>query len=191
MNPALVTLFCGLLFSLTAFSIDIMLPALADMRDDLGAPMQRVQLVVPVFAAGYAASQLIFGPLSDRFGRRPTIIAGLVVYLTGSLVAAATASIELILAGRALQGMGGGAGASDRSGHFAGLPVRTAACPGHGACHVDLCVRTDIRAAHRPRSQYRRRLAQCVYRHDHLWRSAAGLCALQTERNHQAGLYGA
>lgn len=110
MNPTLLTVFCGLLLSVTAFSIDIMLPAFENMQGDLGSSMEKVQLSVPVFAIGYAVSQLAFGPASDRFGRKPVLITGLVIFLAGSVVAATALTIEQVLAGRILQGFGGGAG---------------------------------------------------------------------------------
>lgn len=87
-----------------------MLPAFAVMQEDLGTTMDQVQLIVPIFAIGYAVGQLLFGPLSDRFGRRLAVIIGLLLYLGGAIVAAAAPSIELILAGRVLQGFGAGSG---------------------------------------------------------------------------------
>jgi len=110
LNPTLLTIFCGLLLSVTAFSIDIMLPAFDNMQSDLGTPIERVQLAVPLFAIGYALSQLVFGPASDRFGRRIVLIAGLVTFFAGAIIAATAPTIEVVLAGRVLQGFGGGAG---------------------------------------------------------------------------------
>lgn len=86
-----------------------MLPAFGDMRDDLATSIENVQMSIPVFAVTLAVSQLFFGPLSDRFGRRISLIVGLSIYVVGAILAAIAPSIELVLAGRALQGFGSGA----------------------------------------------------------------------------------
>ena len=76
MSRPLLIVFCGLLLSVSAFSCDITLPAFWSMQQDLGAPIDWVQAVVPVFLIFQATGQLIFGPVSDRYGRRPVILAG-------------------------------------------------------------------------------------------------------------------
>ena len=75
--------FCGLLLSVSAFSCDVTLPAFWDMQAEFGVPIDWVQAIVPVFLIFQGIGQLVFGPVSDRFGRRPVILAGLVVYLRG------------------------------------------------------------------------------------------------------------
>jgi DHA1 family bicyclomycin/chloramphenicol resistance-like MFS transporter len=106
MHPALLTVFCGLLLSVGAFSNDILLPSLFAIQQDLGTTIESAQLVVPVFMLVSAAGQLVFGAGSDRFGRRPAIIAGLTCYLAGSLVALVSGGIGMLLVGRGLQGFG-------------------------------------------------------------------------------------
>lgn len=106
MHPALLTVFCGLLLSVSAFSNDILLPSLFAIQKDLGTEIERVQLVVPVFMIVSAAGQLVFGAGSDRFGRRYAIMAGLVFYLAGSGVAILAGGIGTLLIGRGLQGFG-------------------------------------------------------------------------------------
>jgi DHA1 family bicyclomycin/chloramphenicol resistance-like MFS transporter len=106
MRPALLTVFCGFLLSVGAFSNDILLPSLFAIQADLATSIENVQLVVPVFMMISALGQLVFGPASDRFGRRAAIIAGLACYMTGTLIAMLSGSIAALLAGRGLQGFG-------------------------------------------------------------------------------------
>ena len=106
MNPALLSMFCGLLLALAAFSIDIMLPAFSSMAEGLGSPIELVQGTVPAFSFPFAVSQLVYGPASDRFGRKPTVVAGLIIFLIGALIVAVAPTIELVLWGRAIQGIG-------------------------------------------------------------------------------------
>jgi DHA1 family bicyclomycin/chloramphenicol resistance-like MFS transporter len=102
--------FCGLLLSVSAFSCDVTLPAFWAMQQDLGAPMAWVQAIVPVFLIFQAVGQLVFGPVSDRFGRRPVILAGLALYLVGVAIAGLAHSIGAVHAGRAAQGLGSACG---------------------------------------------------------------------------------
>ncbi|KAB2917889.1 MAG: multidrug effflux MFS transporter [Hyphomicrobiaceae bacterium] len=110
MNQTLLIAFCGLLLSVSAFSCDITLPAFFSMQQDLGAPIELVQAVVPVFLFFQAFGQLVFGPVSDRYGRRPVILAGLALYMAGAVIAMAAPSIAVVHAGRALQGFGSACG---------------------------------------------------------------------------------
>ncbi len=83
------------------------LPLLVPAFDDSPA---RVQLVLTLYLAGIAAGQLVYGPLSDRFGRRPVLIAGLVLFLVGTLLCAAAWSLTALIIGRLLQALGACAG---------------------------------------------------------------------------------
>ncbi|MEZ5842939.1 MAG: multidrug effflux MFS transporter [Hyphomicrobiaceae bacterium] len=100
----------ALLMALTALSIDIMLPALPDIArrfalHDANAP----QLIVPFYLFGLAAGQVFWGPLSDRRGRRPPLLAGLAIFAGGALLASFAPSFWLLLAARVVQGFGAGA----------------------------------------------------------------------------------
>lgn len=100
----------AMLISLVAMSIDAMLPALDDIAAELrtfGANSQ--QLVISSLLVGLSLGQLISGPLSDSFGRRPVIIYGLVIFLSGSLICIAADNFTMLLAGRFLQGLGAAA----------------------------------------------------------------------------------
>jgi MFS transporter, DHA1 family, multidrug resistance protein len=102
--------FCGLLLTVSAFSCDITLPAFWSMQRDLGAEIEWVQAVVPIFLMSQATGQIVFGPVSDRLGRRPVILGGLVLYLVGTVVALAAHSIGTVHIGRAAQGFGSACG---------------------------------------------------------------------------------
>ncbi len=97
----------ALLISLVALSIDAMLPALGDIARDLSVAHENDrQLVVSALFLGLAVGQMIYGPLSDSIGRKPAIYMGLVLFIAGSLMAAAATSFEMLLAGRMLEGFG-------------------------------------------------------------------------------------
>ena len=97
----------ALLTSLIALSIDAMLPALPQSAADLavGNPND-AQLVIGLFLLGNAFGQLFFGPLSDTFGRKPVIVAGLSLFLVGCVVSVFAESFSMLLLGRVLQGVG-------------------------------------------------------------------------------------
>ena len=102
-----------LLGSLTAFgplSVDMYLPSLPAIQKDLGTSASGVQLTLAAFFAGLALGQLAYGPLSDRFGRKRPLVVGLVLYAAASLGCAFAPSIEVLIALRFVQALGGAAG---------------------------------------------------------------------------------
>ena len=111
MSRSFLVLFTGLLLALNAFSCDITLPAFWSMERGLGVPIEHVQAVIPVFLFCSAVGQLVFGPASDAYGRKPVILAGVGLYIAGALIAAAADTLTLALWGRALQGFGSACGA--------------------------------------------------------------------------------
>lgn len=94
------------LMALQALAIDVMLPALAVMADELGvASSNDRQLVIGVFLVSSGAFALFSGPLADRFGRRPVVLACLAGYLVTSLLAALANSFSTMLVARVAQGV--------------------------------------------------------------------------------------
>ena len=91
-----------------AISIDAMLPAFAGLRDYLGLPSDSssIALVVTVFFAGLGIGQFIYGPLADRFGRKPVFLAGLILYAAAGFATTLATSLTWILLGRFFWGLG-------------------------------------------------------------------------------------
>ncbi|MHA1563962.1 MAG: multidrug effflux MFS transporter, partial [Alphaproteobacteria bacterium] len=88
-------------------AVTIYLPSLAFMAEDLGTTQTWVQLVVTVYLATFGLAQLITGPLSDNFGRRPVLLAGISLYTLASLGAALAPDIQILLIARIFQAIGG------------------------------------------------------------------------------------
>ncbi|TCO69719.1 multidrug effflux MFS transporter [Rhodovulum euryhalinum] len=100
----------ALLFATVAFSIDAMLPALPEIGAELTpANLNHAQFVVTAFVGGMGMGTLIAGPLSDSFGRKRVILGGAVLYLAGALIAGTGQTLETMLMGRVLQGLGAAA----------------------------------------------------------------------------------
>ena len=97
----------AMIMATVAFSIDAMLPALPAIAAELspGAP-NRAQLIVTSFVLGMGLGTSVTGPLSDRFGRKPVMIAGAVIYCAAALIAWAAPTLETMLAARLLMGLG-------------------------------------------------------------------------------------
>ncbi|GAB3157112.1 multidrug effflux MFS transporter [Amycolatopsis stemonae] len=105
--------FVLVLGGLTAFgplSIDMYLPALPRMAEDLRAADATVQLTLSAFIVGLALGQLVIGPLSDSLGRRRPLLAGLVLYVAGSVLCAVSPDAWLLVAARLVQSVGAAAG---------------------------------------------------------------------------------
>ena len=102
-----------LLGSLSAFgplSNDMYLPTLPQLADDLGVGASAAQLTLTSCLAGLAVGQLVSGPMSDRFGRRRPLLAGVVVYAVASALCAVAPSAAFLIAFRFVQGAAGGFG---------------------------------------------------------------------------------
>lgn len=108
--PPALTLLLGILVGLTALGTDAWLPALPVAADALGAPVVEMQLTVTTYFLGLAAGQLLWGPLSDRLGRRPVLMAGLGLALAASIAAMFAASAPALIWLRLAQGFGMSAG---------------------------------------------------------------------------------
>lgn len=101
-----LVLLLALFGAIAPLAIDMYLPGIPAMAQDLSVSTNRAGISVSVFFVGMAVGQLVAGPLSDRLGRRPMIIAGLLLFLAGSLAAALAHSFLLLLAARLVQALG-------------------------------------------------------------------------------------
>lgn len=99
-----------LLCTIGPISIDMYLPAMPGLAREFNAGPGTVQLTLSLFLIGFAFAQLIYGPLSDRFGRRPVILGGLLVFVAATILCAYARSIEELIVARILQAMGACAG---------------------------------------------------------------------------------
>ena len=97
----------ALMMSLVALSIDAILPALGLIAHDLDViSSQTLQLVITSLFVGLGIGQLLLGPLSDSFGRKPVIYLGYVIFFAGSLLCVYAPTFEILLIGRFIQGLG-------------------------------------------------------------------------------------
>jgi DHA1 family bicyclomycin/chloramphenicol resistance-like MFS transporter len=96
--------------ALGPLAMQIVVPALPVMQRQFAVSAATVQLVLSLSALSIALATLAYGPLSDRYGRRPALLGGLAVYLLGSLVCALAGSMSILIAGRIIQAAGGSAG---------------------------------------------------------------------------------
>jgi DHA1 family bicyclomycin/chloramphenicol resistance-like MFS transporter len=102
----LLTLLLGLLSSLPTFGIDMILPSLSAMGADLGASPADVGLAMSAYLLSLGAALLVYGPLSDRFGRKPIVVFGCALIVMASLGCIFAHSLPQLLLFRALQGAG-------------------------------------------------------------------------------------
>ncbi|MEU9498079.1 multidrug effflux MFS transporter [Streptomyces sp. NPDC048196] len=106
----LVTLVLGGLTAVPPLSMDMYLPALPQVTAALHSPAATVQLTLTTCLAGMALGQMIVGPMSDKWGRRRPLLAGMVVYVLATALCVIATNAELLIAFRLLQGLAGAAG---------------------------------------------------------------------------------
>jgi DHA1 family bicyclomycin/chloramphenicol resistance-like MFS transporter len=102
-----LTLLLSFLTALGPLSMDMYLPSLPDIGRTLHAPTLHVQLTISSYLFGFAVGQVFYGPISDRIGRKPVLLAALVLYGVASIGCAAAQSIHGLIALRFLQALGG------------------------------------------------------------------------------------
>ena len=108
-SPATV-LTLSALTALGPLATDMYLPAMPAMATAFDIGPNQIQLTLSIYMAGFATAQLLCGPFSDRFGRKPVMILGFALFLLASLMCAFAPSIEWLLVGRFLQALGGATG---------------------------------------------------------------------------------
>ena len=104
MTTPSVVVMLTLLLGIQPVTTDLYLPALPTLQRELGASIGVAQYTLAALIIAFGLGQLVCGPLADRFGRRPVLLAGLSLYTLASLASAAAGSVETLIAWRALQG---------------------------------------------------------------------------------------
>ncbi len=107
---AIFAILLGMLAALPPLSIDMALPALVPITAAMHSTPRMAGLTLSLFMAGFGASPIAYGPLADRFGRRPVLLAGLVLFALGGVAATLATSITMLLGARLVQGAGAGVG---------------------------------------------------------------------------------
>ena len=125
------------LLALITFSgtlgMHIFVPGLPYAAKDLGASIGEMQMTVSLYILGLALGQLVYGPVSDRFGRRPTLMVGLALYTAAGLAAALAPHAQALIAARLFQAFGGCAGMV-----LGRAIVRDTSAPEHAARRIAL-----------------------------------------------------
>ncbi len=109
MSSGLVVLVLSLLLGIQPITTDVYLPALPALTQGFGAPMTQAQLTLTALLLAFGISQLVLGPLSDRFGRRPVLLWGMGAYTAASTACALAPSMEMLIFARTVQGAAMGA----------------------------------------------------------------------------------
>jgi len=103
------TLLLGSLVALPSFAIDMSLPAFASMGASLGVAPERAGLMISLFMLGFAVAPLIYGPVSDRYGRKPVVVFACALFAIAGIGCAFARSLPTLLVWRVVQGAGAGA----------------------------------------------------------------------------------
>jgi MFS transporter, DHA1 family, multidrug resistance protein len=106
-NPTALTALLALLTGIAPMSVDMYLASLPDIARNLSAPDAQVQLTLSFYLIGFAIGQVIWGPISDRHGRRPILLTAISVFIAASVVCTIAPSIEVLIAARFVQAVGG------------------------------------------------------------------------------------
>ncbi|HQR86138.1 MAG: Bcr/CflA family drug resistance efflux transporter [Burkholderiales bacterium 35-55-47] len=109
MSPTLIIVLLSMLLGIQPVATDLYLPALPTIKAEFGAELSQVQLTLSALLLAFGTSQLAWGPLSDRFGRRPILLCGLGLFTLAGLGCVLASSMQELIVWRALQGAAMGA----------------------------------------------------------------------------------
>ena len=105
-----LTALLAALSAIGPLTTDMYLPSLPDIARQLDASTAQVQLTISAYLIGFAVGQIFYGPISDRHGRKPVLVAAITLYCVASLACALSRSIEMLIVARAFQALGGAGG---------------------------------------------------------------------------------
>ena len=103
------SLILGLVAAVGPFAIDMYLPAMPNIQSDLTTTMQAVQWTIVAYFLAFGVAQMIYGPWADQAGRKPPMYAGLALFMIGTVICAVAPTVEVLIFGRFIQGIGGAA----------------------------------------------------------------------------------
>ncbi|MDF1720307.1 MAG: multidrug effflux MFS transporter [Minwuia sp.] len=106
---ALMIALLAALMAIGQFATNVYLPSLPAIRDEFLSNDTMAQLTLTTYLIGFAVMQLVYGPISDRYGRRPLLIYGIAVFMLGSAVCVLAPSMQMLIAGRITQAVGAAA----------------------------------------------------------------------------------
>jgi len=107
----ILTIILGSVQAIMPMSIDLYLPALPTIANDLQVAAGSVQFTVAVFMIGVALGQVVYGPITDKFGRKTPLLVGFGLYIIGAVICASAPTITWLVVGRFIQALGASAGA--------------------------------------------------------------------------------
>ena len=134
MSPALIVLVLSLLLGLQPITTDLYLPALPALTSGFGASMPQAQLTLTGLLLAFGASQMVWGPLSDRFGRRPILLIGTAVYVVAAVGSALAPSMEWLIGWRVAQGAAMGGRSIRSSRRCSSSPAALCSCRPSSMC---------------------------------------------------------
>lgn len=105
-----LTLLLAALGAFGPLSTDFYLPSMPDIGEKLSASPSEVQFTISLFLFGFAAGQIVYGPFSDRHGRRPVLLMSMGIFLVATVLCVLSTSIEMLIGARLLQAFGGAGG---------------------------------------------------------------------------------
>ncbi|MES2433933.1 MAG: multidrug effflux MFS transporter [Pseudomonadota bacterium] len=103
------SLILGLVAAVGPFAIDMYLPAMPKIQSDLATTMQAVQWTIVAYFLAFGVAQMVYGPWADQAGRKPPMYAGLALFMVGTVICAVAPTVEILIFGRFIQGIGGAA----------------------------------------------------------------------------------
>lgn len=102
-----LTLLLAALSAIGPLSTDMYLPSMPDIADKLFTSSAEVQLTISSYLVGFAVGQIVYGPVSDRHGRKPVLMASMIIYFLATVWCAFATSIEMLIVARFMQALGG------------------------------------------------------------------------------------
>src|SRR5579872_142931 len=105
-----LTALLAALSAIGPLTTDMYLPSLPDIARQLHASTAQVQFTISAYLIGFAVGQIFYGPVSDRHGRKPVLMAAMALYCVASLACALSTSIEMLIVARTFQALGGSGG---------------------------------------------------------------------------------